>query len=234
LASKPKIVFALTLLLSVQAWATLIETELFSVNVPDGWTCNPGESVFICMEDQAAGKRSAVIVINFSRARPQDTIEDFTRSLSVPRLRTTAANVQLRSRVISIENRQVNNKLWVHSTHFEGELPDYYTYYLGSRSDSHVFLITMSSHESEWEKNRKLFDAVIPTLHVHSVNLPTENAASDGQAISDTVGSIEVGKMPSPANGNASLAGGRITRSHIFLLVSVVVFGLVLLYALRS
>lgn len=219
--------FLLMIGLASPVMALDLKTDDFAIRLPETWSCDPDQAVFICTDSNA--QKSAIVLINYSEASPADTMEQFTDRLRSPRMQKTASGQQIVSRVVSYQERQIGDQNWIESIHFEGEMADYYTYYLATLRPPKAFLITLSAHKDDWDKYRPIFENIISSISVFS---QSQIATSDSQM---QIQQNENDNVVAPTNDSPNdLVSEPMRVSHIFLIGAIVTFGFVALYALRS
>lgn len=244
MAPKSKVIaraiLILVLFTALRSWSGTFQTELFSLTLPDNWNCDPAETVFICTEAQPKTKKSSVVVINYGPKSSNDSLAYFSRVYGTPRILNPNSKMPIRSKVESLTTFRIDDRDYIKALHFEGELADYYTYYLATVTDSHIFLFNFSAHKEDWPEYKLIFENTMPSIKVSATSANTTTQPSFEQEPPRlTVGADQppievVAPVQTRQGGTPAGNSGGITKSHIFLFISVVSLGLVGLYALRS
>lgn len=229
----------LILLLPLTAKAVNLKTEVFSIQLPPNWSCEPNEGLFVCTDEKAPRQKPGVIIFQYSQAGPSDTIEKFREQLQRPRSIKGPQGVPLLSRIISMQDKNINGQNWFEALHFEGELADYYTYYVATRRGDLQFLMSLSAHKSEWEKIRPQFDRTISSIQLFTSAQSTNTAATPNPPGVDA----PIG-MPQPGGAGSVVAptlGERfpqmlngLSRNQWILIGAVLISCLMILYALKK
>ena len=219
------------LVLSQGAWALNMETEDFAIQLPDGWSCDPDESVIVCTELNDERRKSAIVLINYKTAGPTDTLAEARSRLNKPKSTRVENGAPRLSRVVSFQDRSINGLTWIEALHFEGELPDYYTYYLATKKSGKFFLITLSAFKGAWDKYRPQFENIIASLRI----VAPEPSDSSGAVPMAGMGGDQVPtpEMNEISSGKLPLAEG-LSPAKLMLLGGVILLGLVALYAMRT
>ena len=221
-----------TFFMATNLWALNLKTEDFAINLPSGWTCDPDESLVICTEVSSKRKKAAIVLINFKKAAPTETLADFRNRLNKPKSSQVTGGAPRLSRVVSFQDRVINSLTWIEALHFEGELPDYYTYYLATRKSGKFFLISLSAHKKSWDKYRPQFENIIASLRILTPE-PSANMADTGPADYNA----PVPDLPPPAEGQfaklKNVTQG-LSPAKLFLFAAVIIGSLLVLYAFKS
>lgn len=228
----------LALTLPFAANAVSLKTEVFSLQLPQNWSCEPNDGLFVCTDQKAPRQKPGVIIFQYDEAGPGDTIAKFREDLKKPRAIKGAQGVPLLSRIISMEDKNIAGQIWFEALHFEGELQEYYTYYLATRRGDLQFLMTLTGHKSEWERYRPMFESTI-----NSVQLFTPTTSSNSKIQNPASFNAPAG-LPQPggaAGGAAPTLGERFPkmldgmgRNQWMLIGAVLVSALMILYALKK
>lgn len=204
--------------------------------MPRNWSCDPDQGLYVCTDSSAPRQKPGVIVFQYGEAGPTDTIEQVRSRLQKPRAIKGKQGVPLLSRVVSIQDKNINGQNWLEALHFESELADYYTYYLATRRGDLQFLMSLSAHNSEWDKYRPMFERTI-----NSLRLFTPKSQPQAQQIRNPPAVNQASGLPQQA-GNAPLTLGErfptmlqgMSRNQWILVGAVILSVLMILYALRK
>ncbi len=181
MAKKEKVktlLLLLFLLLPAQSFGFLLDATNFRIQFPQNWSCTPDTNIFICTEDSKEKLKPGVIIFQYGPAGPLDTVDQFRTRLSKPRPFKTKDGLPGMSRVISLQNKNINGQTWFESLHFESEIPDYYTYYLATRRGNMQFLMTLTSHKDQWAKYKQDFERTMASVQLRN---PTQAAPAQAQ-----------------------------------------------------
>ena len=214
------------------ASALNLKTEDFAISLPSDWTCDPDESLVICTETESKGKRAAIVLINYKNAGPTENLADFRNRLNKPKSSKVTGGAPRLSRVVSFQDRMINGLTWIEALHFEGELPDYYTYYLATRKSGKFFLVSLSANKKSWDKYRPQFENIIASLQILTP-APNQNLADSDAG--DFNAPVPVGAPESESQfANLKNVTKGLTPAKLFLIAAVIVGSLLVLYALKS
>lgn len=199
MAKKEKIVFILLLIfLPLFAQSFEINTQNFYVRFPQNWSCDQDTNLFVCTEDSKQRRKPGVIVFQFGPAGPLDSLAQFRNRLQAPRSIKGENGLPTLSRVISMQSKQINGQEWFESLHFEGELPDFYTYYIATRRGDMQYLMTLTAHKSEWQRYKPLFEQTIASIQVR--NPAQQSTPAQPRAQAPTATRPTAGQPTVPAN----------------------------------
>lgn len=222
--------FVICFFISQTGNALNLQTDDFAINLPTGWTCDPDESLVICTEANSGRQKSAIILINYKNAGVTETLAEFRNRLSKPKSTQVANGAPRLSRVVSFQDRVINGLTWIEALHFEGELPDYYTYFLATRKSKKFFLITLSAHKASWDKYRPMFENIIASLRILTPE-PTPQAMPEPSM--DLSNAPPMQETKSQYKGLKEMTKG-LSPARLFLYASIILGCLLVLYAFRS
>ena len=68
------------------------------------------------------------------------------------------------SRVEFVKSREIGGRTWIHSRHFESEVPGFYTDYFATGDQHIAILVTFSAHRSVFDKTFARFFPSMATI----------------------------------------------------------------------
>lgn len=145
--------------------AGLFHNAYVSFELPDRWNCRVEETEWVCAS-QFADPREAIIVLTAKEVGPQDSLAAYEAHLKTPRTITTRKGAPLKSSVISVKSRRINDFDWMDGFHENSEVPHYYTRYLATTKDKIAVLVTFSAHKRYYTKYSGDFFRSIQSLRV--------------------------------------------------------------------
>ncbi len=219
------------------AQAMELNTDQISVQFPPSWSCDLDGSSFLCSDKSEGRQKSAVVLIHQKIAGPAENMDLFRTQLKAPKSPKGKDGTPVLSRLVSFQDRSIQGQTWVEALHFEGELPEFFTYYLATRKGNHAFLVTLSAHQSQWEKYRPVFEKIIDSMQVFG------NAATDTLDANIRAGKVNPDGSPIDPLSAEQMAGGDsglfgfahgLSPAKIFLMVAVVAACLAGLYFFKT
>ena len=149
--------------LAQQANAEIFENQYLRFQLPDGWHCHLEEAVFVCEPPLPKGHKSPMIIILTAKiAGDTDTFPGFMEYLGKNRSVNKGSSL--------IDGPRIDNEIgkvkWVEATHFESELPGFYTIYLATTWEGLSILVTFSGHQTVYPKFREMVLPCIQSLEV--------------------------------------------------------------------
>lgn len=241
MAKKKEVILSiLTLVIlnfALKASAFEVRTNEFYVKFPSNWSCDQDSNLYVCTEQSASRQKPGVIVFQFGKASSLDTIDQFRTRLKTPRSIKGKGGLPLLSRVVSIQDRVINGHNWFESLHFEGELPEYYTYYLATRRGDMQFLMTLTAHSSEWDAYRPLFEGTIASIQLTNPLGSATTKSPQAQAPPQDL------MAPQPMGGSETSFNlgerfpevlSNMKKSTWVLMGSIIAACLMLLYAIKA
>lgn len=243
MAKKKEIILSLLGFLILLGFSSVhafeIRTQDFYIKFPTDWKCDQETNLFVCTENSSSRQKSGVIVFQFGNAGPLDTLDQFRTRLKAPRSIKGKGGLPLLSRVVSMQDKNINGQTWFEALHFEGELPDYYTYYVATRRGDLQFLMTLTAHTSRWSEYKPLFERTIGSLQLTNSAQPRASGnlgqGAPPPPMPQGGAPMPVASAPPTAMGTATpgLIGG-FKKSTLILFGAVIAAALMILYALKA
>ena len=143
-------------------------TTFFEFALPDDWRCEREGTETVCMSYKE--NRQAIIIFAAKLRNQQDTLKDYYRHLSTNKNLETPDGEHFTSVVNNISIRQIGLYNWVDATHFQSEIPNYYTRYLATNTAQLGILITFSYHKDNNSSSLAAFAESILALRIYQNN----------------------------------------------------------------
>lgn len=118
-------------------------TKYFEFSLPDNWYCEKAGYETVCNSTGAA-PHNAIIILAIKYRNEEDNLDAYRDHLLKSRTFTTREGVVVNSSVKSVEEKRIGNYFWVDGTHFESEVPGFYTRYLVTTTAQLGIAITFS------------------------------------------------------------------------------------------
>lgn len=159
--------FGVTALLSPEAANTYRGTD-FRFEIPDGWRCRLDGSEFVCRPSaEDPNRAAAIIILTRKLIGPSDTFEEYEAHLSKPKTIASFDGEPLEpSEIISLGRQNISGHQWVIGTHFQSEVPNYYTTYAATITSHVGVLVTFSVHQRFRDAYQPGFDRALSSLRV--------------------------------------------------------------------
>ena len=152
----------------------MLMTATFELDLADGWICFEDGTEWVCRPDPAPKDTIAVIAIKYRTNF--DTMETYAAHLKKPQRFTTPDGTQLTSRVEYVREIRIGGYQWVDATHFESEIPNYYTRYLATVTSHVGVLVTFSTRAESSDRYNAQLEAMIESLRIYERPIGTATA----------------------------------------------------------
>jgi hypothetical protein len=154
-------------LFSLTANAKLFSNSYVSFDLPPDWDCKREGTEWLCISQFSAKAKEAIIILTAKEVGPTDTLAQYMAHLKEPRsLPANKGGPPTPSKVLHVQQRNINNHPWVDGLHLGSEVTTYYTRYLGTVKDRIAILVTFSAHRSHYTKYSNDFIRAIESLRV--------------------------------------------------------------------
>lgn len=166
-----KSLVALTLLamISGAASAKTFQTSYLSMTIPDPWSCAQSGNAWVCLSNEAAHSKEAVIVLSAKVAAPEDNLANFASQFK--RSKTlTSSGAPIESKVISVQTRNLAATQWVQGQQLGSEIPDFYTLYIATVKDRISIQVSFSAEKSKYPIYSPVFERVLNSIKL--LNMP--------------------------------------------------------------
>lgn len=164
---KGAVLFSLLIsILSTQAIAKRFANGYTEFELPAGWECFLEGSEYVCQSENADRKKEAIIILAAKKRGPQDTLVEYQKYLSQPRVYSLPGNKKQVSEAKNVTTKTINNHRWVDSLHLASEVPGFYTRYLATVKAGIGVAVTFSVTKSMYDAYKGIFDNVIASMRV--------------------------------------------------------------------
>ena len=165
--SKVSVVIAILFVFSgMQAHAKRFANGYTEFELPVGWECFLEGSEYVCQSENEDRKKEAIIILAAKKRGPQDTLVEYQKYLSQPRVYTLPGNKKQVSEAKNVTTKTINNHRWVDSLHLASEVPGFYTRYLATVKAGIGVAVTFSVTKSMYDAYKGIFDNVIASMRV--------------------------------------------------------------------
>jgi hypothetical protein len=135
--------------------------QYISFELPVGWTCNLEQTEWVCRPSDPVATREAIFILTAKEVGPQDTLELYEDHLLRPISLQRRSGATTLSTVQEVKRRLIGARTWVVGTHFESEVPNYFTRYFATADEKIAILFTFSAHANYFDRWAA---EVLPTL----------------------------------------------------------------------
>lgn len=206
--------------------AKTFQNEYLSFEIPDNWTCSQIAPNWVCEPSIASERKFALLTVTSKEAGALDQLSNFEAHLSKPRSHQMGTSTPVMSQVIKTERRNIQGQEWVQSLHLNSEVNNFYTLYLATKKDPLAIMITMSAEKGKWSSFNNVFENVIKSLHLKTVNMKRSGSTGSGF---DPVAPQQAGEMP---QDQLALENQPTPRLPTLYLVGLAMAALILLAAI--
>lgn len=148
------------------AHAIKFANQFVEFELPFKWKCGLEGAEWVCQSEDENKKRDAIIVLAAKLKGEQDTLEKYTEYLKKPRKFTSPGGKEVSSDPKYVNNKTVNEHIWVDSMHMSSEIPDFFTRYMATTKEDIAVLVTYSVNKAKFPDYQKQFDDMITSLKV--------------------------------------------------------------------
>lgn len=222
--SVPSILFLLSPFLQDKVQAKVLETSYLTAKIPDHWDCHLANQQWVC-RSQVKGYGSRVVASFVAkRASPEESIENFLTHFKSPKSIASKSGRSVVSKVVSVNKVTVNNVGWVQAVHFQGEVPNYYTYYMATVHKGVAVAIQFSSHKDVFKTMKPYFTRVVFSLRLKEMeDFPPVHAAPIAMGLPSSVQVTDSSSIAEEAHDSKAKM-----RSLTMIIVFVVITALFL------
>ncbi|HXP70765.1 MAG TPA: hypothetical protein VOA88_15895 [Candidatus Dormibacteraeota bacterium] len=143
--------------------AEIFQSQFLRFQLPDGWHCHLEDDVFVCYPPLPKGHKAPTIIILAAKiAGDDDTLPGYMAYLRKNRSVTGASSLVEGPKIAD----DIGKVKWVEATHFESEIPEFYTTYLATTWNGLSILVTFSGHKSVFPRFRDLILSCINSMEV--------------------------------------------------------------------
>lgn len=162
------------------SFARMLETEYLSINLPDNWTCEQVSPNWICEPASRYEKKFALLTLTNKEAGALDHLEQFKAHLSKPRPHQMGSSTPVMSQVLQTVTTEIRGHKWIQSTHLSSEVNNFMTIYLATVKKPLAIMITMSAERNQWQKYRPLYEKVISSVRLKTVQIAGAQSSNEG------------------------------------------------------
>jgi hypothetical protein len=178
---------------SMCADAKLFSNSYISFELPPNWDCKREGTEWLCISQFSAKAKEAIIILTAKEVGPTDTLPAYMAHLKEPRTLPSKAGPSTPSKVLHVQQRNINNHPWIDGLHLGSEVTTYYTRYLATVKERIAILVTFSAHRSHYTQYSNDFIRAIESLRV--------TASKDMMARPTSPGKVGRGHIGSPLPG---------------------------------
>lgn len=164
-ALKILVLFA-SVCVSQLAWGKLFKNAYVSFELPPNWGCKLEGAEWVCENEFSKKQKEAIIILTAKEVGPADTLANYTTYLQSIKTLPGKNGVPTKSKVINVQQRSINNQLWVDGMHEGSEVTAYFTRYMATIKDRIAILVTFSAHKEHFSKYSNDFRVAIDSLRV--------------------------------------------------------------------
>lgn len=205
--------------------AKTFQNEYLSFEIPDNWSCSQISPNWICEPDLASERKFALVTVTSKEAGTLDQLSNFEGHLSRPRSHQMGSSTPIMSQVMETKRRKIRGHEWVQSLHLNSEVNNFYTLYLATKKDPLAIMITMSAEKGKWNYFNSVFEDLIKSLQLKTVNM---RRGSSGGSGFEPVAPQNSGMLPQ----QTVLEDQTAPRLPTIYVVGLVLAGLILLAAI--
>ncbi len=151
---------------SLGADAKLFSNSYLSFEMPPNWDCRREGTEWLCVSQFSAKAKEAIIILTAKEVGPTDSLSAYMGHLKEPRTLPSKAGPSTPSKVMHVQQRNINNHPWVDGLHMGSEVSTYYTRYLATVKERIAILVTFSAHRSHYTQYSNDFIRAIDSLRV--------------------------------------------------------------------
>lgn len=183
---------------SMCAEAKLFSNSYISFELPPNWDCKREGTEWLCISQFSAKAKEAIIILTAKEVGPTDTLTAYMAHLKEPRTLPGKAGPAMPSKVLHVQQRNINNHPWIDGLHMGSEVTTYYTRYLATVKERIAILVTFSAHRSHYTQYSNDFIRAIDSLRVTATkDMMTRPGANMGKVGGGHIGS----PLPGPGGG---------------------------------
>jgi hypothetical protein len=156
------------------ASAKVFENSYLNITLPDSWACSLSGDAWICLSNEPAIAKNAVIVITAKVAAPEDNLPAFLTQLKRSKM-MNVGGTPTPSKVLSAQYRAAAGTQWVQAEQLGSEIPDFDTLYLATVKDRLSIQLSFSAERTHLAALRPVFEKSIQSLKLLNVNLAVAN-----------------------------------------------------------
>lgn len=160
------LLFILSALFSSSTFAKRFANGYTEFELPVGWECFLEGSEYVCQSENEDRKKEAIIILAAKKRGPQDTLVEYQKYLTQPRVYALPGNKKQISEAKNVTTKTINNHRWVDSLHLASEVPGFYTRYLATVKAGIGVAVTFSVTKSMYDAYKGIFDNVIASMRV--------------------------------------------------------------------
>jgi hypothetical protein len=184
------------------ATAKTFRNAYVSFELADRWDCALEQTEWVCRTSPGpTDSREAMIILTAKEVGPSDSLNAYQQHLKTPRSIFSRSGQPIQSRILKVEQRNINQHAWIDGMHEASEIPNYYTRYLATTKDKIAVLVTFSAHKNHYSKYSSDFYRAIESLRV----IATKNLMGGGAGGAGGVGIPGAGMLGSSNTGSMGI-----------------------------
>lgn len=157
----------LGLLCTSLSFAKTFRTQFVRLELPPNWECTQEELDWVCRPDNLAEQSEVLLVIVTKPMNEvDDTFDKYKTVLNEPRQMRDLLGNSYKSEIKYVNEKKINNKVWIDSLQFGSEIQGFYTRYTATIQEKIAALITYSIAESVYSKWANLLDGVLNSAEI--------------------------------------------------------------------
>ncbi|MDX9730404.1 MAG: hypothetical protein RBT63_01415 [Bdellovibrionales bacterium] len=220
----------LLLLATAEASAKTFRNAYVSFDLADRWDCTLEQTEWVCRTSGGTGdNREAIIILTAKEVGPSDSLSAYEQHLKTPRSIFSRTGQPMRSQILKVEQRKINDHPWIDGMHLGSEIPNYYTRYLATTKDKIAVLVTFSAHKAHYSRYSNDFYRAIESLRVIATKSLMGGAGGGGVGVpgagilgSGNAGAFGMGdELPEEGSGG----GGDLATQGIMALAILLGLG---------
>ncbi len=161
----------MTIMLASALWtapahAAKFANQFVEFELPPNWLCNLEGAEWVCQSTDEHKKRDAIIVLAAKLKGDQDSLDQYLKYLSGPKVYTSVQGKSVKSDPKYAKKTDVNGQSWADSLHLESEIPGFYTRYLATVKEDIAVLVTYSINKDKYQQYLPQFENMVGSLKV--------------------------------------------------------------------
>lgn len=156
--------------------AKIFKNSYISFELPLNWSCHLESTEWVCVNDFEDKIKEAIIILTAKEKGVSDNLDQYRSYLNQPKSWEDDNGHTMTSEVVNITDRSINEHTWVDGHHFQSEVRQYYTRYLGTVKGRVAILVTFSAHKDHYTTFVNDFLQAIQSLKVNPKYLDKDSS----------------------------------------------------------
>ena len=141
----------------------VFESKFLKFSLPEGWKCDLEGAEYVCEPPHPKGQKETMLFVLAAKyPNDFDNIPSYMIELKKNKSTTHGSSLIDGPKV----DDNINGVSWVEATHFESEIPGYYTIYMATVSNGLAVLVTFSVRKNEYLAFKDLVLPCIESLQI--------------------------------------------------------------------